>query len=536
MIEGYGIFHLIHSLAVYKLVQVLVVALNVVTFYALLRQLRLSIGTSLAAVLVVLSTFQYRVYSDAILGFAISYPTILEADLLSFLLFAMYFNSGRRRDLVASIVLFAFALGLYETSYPLSLVFVFIALRLRRGNPLPVAAPFLALSAAFVGAELAMRHFIHMNAAAVYRLQLDPGAYLTTLAQQVTGAVPLTYLGFHGAELAARGIYPGAPWFLLAAAFVVAFAAGGLVLGKHRAEITGERDLWPLIGAGVALWILPAVLVSAIPRYQLESSWGVAYLPVYMSGFGFALAATAVGARLLRLLGGTRESWRWRIVAAGAAALFALVLSATYATNARVIDIFAVEKNGHTLVGATIGHGLLGRLSNGDTLFVNGATMELRIFGNFTDPSNYFRAQAGERWNVFPLSDLAQRLCRAPCRSSERGVYAMENITLDARSGYSVVGRVVGARPLPGESSANALVVDAQLLLTGPYLADPALDGSYAVQWDGIGCRGSGDDLPQATPLDRLPVLRAGPEWRVVALETPCSAIDLASVTIYSSR
>lgn len=528
MIEGYGIFHLIHGLLLYKTLQASSVIVNLATFYLLLRALRLSVGTSLLGVLIALLTLQFRVYSDPILGFAISYPTILEADLLSFLFFAWYCNSGLRRDFVLAVAFFLVALALYETSYPFSVVHVLIALRLGRKRPLLAAVPFLAASVAFAAAELLLRHSIHMAPNAVYSLDLRPGVYLRTLAQQMTGAIPLSYFTFYHGYLAARGApVPGAPPSLLIGTGLVALAAAAAVLLRRGREIAAERGLLPIVAAGACLWIFSEVLVSAVPRYQQESSWGISYLPVYLAGFGFTLIATAAVATAMRL----------RAAAVAIAALFACLFSLTYATNASVIDVYAGERNARLLLTESIRDGLFARLSPGDRLFVDPHFSELfRHFGGFTDPSTFFADAGIVKLDVSPIDAVADKLCGGgSCLRPAEHAYAFAASAIDARTGYAALGRLAGARDLLERDPAHPdpLVTAAQLLLRGRDLNDAALAPGYAVQWESAGC-GNVPRRREAVPLEALRTLRSGRDWRIVALDSRCGAIDLPSIAVYS--
>ncbi|MDP9024758.1 MAG: hypothetical protein M3N13_05225, partial [Candidatus Eremiobacteraeota bacterium] len=177
LFQYFGIFAAVPNLLAYKFLQIICVLINLGTFYVFLRSLRVARLTSLVIVALAIATLQVRVYHDPILGFSVLYQTMLEFNLISFILFARYCRTDRSIDLAASAFFFFLALFYYETSYPLAAVHVFIAVRLKGWSGWRRATPLLGLSGFFFALSLGVRHFVNMRPTADYRLGLDPLLY-----------------------------------------------------------------------------------------------------------------------------------------------------------------------------------------------------------------------------------------------------------------------------------------------------------------------------------------------------------------------
>jgi len=539
--QYFGIFAAVPNLLAYKAVQVAFVLLNLGTLYLFLRSIKVARLTSLVMVALALTTLQIRVYHDPLLGFSLLYPVMLELNLLSFLLFAKYLDTQRMSAIAWSAVLFILALFYYETSYPLSIVHVLIAVRMRGWSAWRTATPFVVFSAVFFAAALVIRRVVHMAPGSTYHLGLDPSLYLATLAKQLVAAVPLSYTLNLGPELFGSWwqAYDYAPWFTLLPIAILGTAALALPLIKGRRVVLSEAGLGRIALIGAALWFFSAVLLATLPRYQSELRFGLGYLPVYFEDYGAALVLASGVIALLQLVARHANTWQWCTAAVAVALVFSFVLSVTYAANAFVVHKYEPEKYGRELVWSAVHGGALRHLSAGDTVFINGPSETMRHFEDSRNSKFFMRQASGVDVVTRPVESVASDLgCRAfPCVANAKNAYVMVSIPLDGRSGYSVVGRIVSVVTVSegGVSATTPALRDVEVFTMGPQLGTRPADTAYDVRWLVSGCPGKAATRRYTASLDQLATERSGPEWRLATLPASCGAIPLASVGISSS-
>jgi hypothetical protein len=298
----------------------------------LTTQITASRTAGVLAILITPLLFQFRtgVYHDPITAFGGLLQVVLTSTLISLVLLLLYLRSSRRRYLVASVAIYAANLLTYEITIPFFLLFAVLAWLYPVRRSLLMSAriswPFAAVAGAAVALNMGLRLFYQVafsgsaadyaQAAAAggpiaraYIPNLAPGAILATIAHQVSAALPL---GFQQLAAPGRWTFPsfsadlGAqPMFYLL--LIAGYGAMAVVLGLELwyevlARAHGFRPgLLGLLGLG--LLILPNAMISLSPRYQAETSWGIGYLPVYLSYFGVALLLADLTYGLFRLAG-----------------------------------------------------------------------------------------------------------------------------------------------------------------------------------------------------------------------------------------
>jgi len=308
----------------------------------------------LLAILIAPLLFQLRiaVYHDPITAFSGLLQVVLTLTLISLALLLPYLKSGRRRYLVGSLAVYAVSLLTYEITIPFFLLFTAVAWlypsRRSLRDTARISWPFAALAVAAVGLNLGLRLYFQVAfagsaaeyaraaatggaAAGAYIPNIAPAAILKTLAHQVSAALPLG-LQLLGAPV--RGLLPSFPADLMARpAFSLLLIAGyaamagalGWQLWREVLDRSGGFRIGLLSVLGLGLLILPNALISLSPRYQAETSWGVGYLPVYLSYFGAALLLVAAVYGLFRLAAGAGPS-----VLAASVTTFALAAAMAY--------------------------------------------------------------------------------------------------------------------------------------------------------------------------------------------------------------
>jgi len=123
-----------------------------------------------------------------------------------------------------------------------------------------------------------------------------------------------------------------------------------------------------LIILGFGFWVLPALMVPFSAKYQRELRWGLGYLPVYLSGFGLMLLATAAVASLHSFT--VRLTRSLRLTTTIVSALVgATIFGITYGSNRIVIDRYQVaERYPRAIIEIALRDGLLADVPRGSCL------------------------------------------------------------------------------------------------------------------------------------------------------------------------
>jgi hypothetical protein len=440
-------------------------------------------GSRTLGVLAILITpllFQFRTgaYLDPITGFSGLLQVVLTCTLISLVLLLLYLRSSKRRYLVASLAIYAASLLTYEITIPFFLLFAVLAWLYPERRSLLMSAriswPFAALAGVAVALNMGLRLFFQVafsgsaaeyaqsaGAGRVYIPNLAPGAILETIAHQVSAALPL---GFQ--QLAAPGLllFPSfsadltaRPEFSLL--LIAGYGAMAVVLGWQlwREVLAGSHGFRPgLLGVlGCGLLILPNALISLSPRFQAETSWGIGYLPVYLSYFGVALLLVALIYGLFRLAASAKRSVA---VALSAVTTLALAVGIAYVGVVNHANNgIAVETGNAALwyprvtVAAAAERGLFTGVPADSTIVIDGSEPTWDVIG--VPP--FFTGYAGARVTSMVTVAKAVETMRATTPSStsadgaamylvspQSNVYYLKYGSALEGNGYAMLGRV----------------------------------------------------------------------------------------------
>ncbi len=330
----------------YRLVLIAATAACAALLYALARRMGLGRAAAFLMLVLLAGALQLRSFHDALAGYWATTQLTLLFVLASLLAFHSWLASGRRRTLLASVVLFLPVPLLYEASYPMVVLFLALALVVRRGiDAWKAAAPFLVIGVLFVGLSLYYR--ATSNVAAGYEVGLSPFAALRTFLVQLITPIPASDLVFNPnlGGFAYLGFSPTAPELLAGlwrGAVVFAFVA---VVGVRLADgrwgsLPSGAVLRALAIVGGVLWTTSVMAIAVAPKYQGELVPGRGHLTSIMQAFGWALVAVAA---LLSLLGLARGRSRSALVLTAAAAAGVVGIGAG-ATGYHTMRIVASEQ------------------------------------------------------------------------------------------------------------------------------------------------------------------------------------------------
>lgn len=461
----------------------------------------------------------------------------------SLIFLCAYLEQGRRRFLVASLVLYGLSLLTYEISMALfPLHFVILWLYPRRHSirsavlgTLSYAGMAVGAAAVAVGLRLYYGRALTRSAAefatrvaggvdmskVAYAPNFDPGAILTTLARQVVAAVPLSYqsIGTSTQDWASSFLSdishsPRGGAFLIAAYIVIAVLIS-LQIGREDAR--GVRLRWGLLlWLGAGLVVLPQVLISLSPRYQVEVYWGVGYLPVFFGYLGMAVLLAAVIYGLVAL-GGSRGRTVLVVGVLVLAAAFSYVGVVNFYNNQAAVELInRAYLYPRAILSDAMGRGLLGRMP-ADASLVLDAPLPWEskayfeggsgsIVGSITPvpalssslPSDTLATVAADGSTVYDLAP-ASKLYFVSCR----GFWAA--------NGYAVFGRIKRLVVRPGQPS---MIVLERVRMYVAAAARPA--GQTTVPKAPL------DGLPKVSPAadgfsqTGLSQVSSGPHWRLL--------------------
>lgn len=398
-LQSYGEFHFIHSLVGYKLVLIGWVVVSTVAVVALVR--RLGASPALAALVAVGATLtmQMRYYHDPLYAYAGLQQAVLAYMALSALLFHVWLRGRSWWALAGSLLLIAVATLTYESAPLLCSIHLVVAIAERRSLPRGVLAalPPLGVGFAFLCMSLYLRSQASAPSAA-YEAVLEPAKILPALGNQLLGTVPLSYVGLNpGDGFLYRGDLilgsMGAGSILVGAALAV--VTWWLVRRAAAEEVRSPWTPWLALGLGAMLMLAPAAPISLAGRYQLELVAGLAYLPVYIQGFGLAMIAVGVLMLLRR-----RAPARAIAVAAILLGVFAGTVGAvTHRANTVLADNLQGDKETRRVLEAAVAGGLF-----------EGAKRDARLIVGPTSPPWFtpsFIAQYGDQrfLEVVPAAD-----------------------------------------------------------------------------------------------------------------------------------
>lgn len=302
------------NLVLYKWICLILLLLNLALFGVFVRQLTGSRALGLTAIVLPTLFFQDATFYDPIIAFGALLQVDFALTVSALLLFLLYVRKRRTRDLWLSVALYVAALMTYEIIAPLVLLFPLAALVYGRRrsvkDALRMSWPFLLAVCLAVVTTFSFRIAFraplvsHGSGSSPYSFSLAPLAVGTALAKQVIAALPLIFAALHHANATvALHLNFASPVeyvsrFPVTTLMIFAGYLALILLTLREATHRLNEDARPvhlaiLVWFGLALWVLPALLISLSPRWQRELWWGVGYLPVYLEYFGVALLALA---------------------------------------------------------------------------------------------------------------------------------------------------------------------------------------------------------------------------------------------------
>lgn len=305
---GFSFSTFINNLIIYKILIMIFIIINILTFCYFLKLVTGSTSLSVLSILIAPLFFQIRDYHDPILSFDILLPLVFLITLLSLISTAIYTHNMRKRYLLLSLILYLLGILTYEITYPFFILHFLIiySQSFNKGTnyALRLSMPFLSLSILCISIPIILRLYLdipltggseYTTFGSGYIPNLSVSNYVITLTKQITAAIPLSFSIVHYVVNPSRIfsdldlLFSAIPMSIAAAYFFLYLLISKKIIDEIHEQRKSQFNVKHLSIFGLALLILPGILVSSSPKYQRELTWGTGYIPVYISYFGLLI-------------------------------------------------------------------------------------------------------------------------------------------------------------------------------------------------------------------------------------------------------
>ena len=359
----YILFDFLTSVLSYKIFVLFMIVLNVVVFVYFVYRVSGSKSLSLLVMLLIPIFFQYRYYHDPFLSFHGLMQLLFLYVILSFLLLFNYLEGRGGANLLGSVLLFSLSILTYEISYTFILFYLFIIWRMKADCCRLRNIVFQWMPYVMVAIILGLyTYYLRSNAmieSGPYLPSWDMWSIIKTYWNQTVSVIPISYYALYGNYPAIKlgtFIY----LMLLIMVFLYAYYSWWKLRAKNYP--VNRSDLLVLIG--IFLMLLPGVLISLSTKFQgslgemNKVSFGLAYIPVYVQTFGFAL-----------FIGVIADRFRGAVGHGFFSAFLVVIISIHFISNQQVIDkVNSPYKDARQLLSVLFQGGFSTQLNDSDTI------------------------------------------------------------------------------------------------------------------------------------------------------------------------
>jgi hypothetical protein len=368
----YPVFYYL-DLYLYKLATLLFIMSNILVFGYFVYLSTSSKSAGLIAAMLPPLFFQLRYYHDPVL----SYYFLMQVEFLlivvSLIFFWWHLRNDRGLHLVASLATYALSMLVYEAFYAFWLMHALIAY-FHFGRPnyrriVRAVLPFLLLFVLNSGLTVLLRAVFVIHYEGIH-LNFALKDWVLTFVKQLVAAAPLSYyLLTHvfSDTLEYARMYFASDLFLVCAIWSITWLFTSLFCSDARVPAS-SANLRPLIWLGLGFWILPAPIVTLSAKYQREITWGLGYLPVYVSAFGLMMLTTFLIMQVYGSLSRFGNRVRFGILSA-IGVITCLVCMINYNNNRIVIQAYNFGEHYHrALIEQALTSGLMQSVPEGSHL------------------------------------------------------------------------------------------------------------------------------------------------------------------------
>ena len=318
----------------YKVLQLSVALTALLMFYLFIRILVKSHAIAVLSSLFSLCAMQFKVQYDPILQFSLQQPFLVVLLCCSFLTFVLSIRGENSYLYICSCFFFLWALLTYETAVLLWPVFLFILVieksqRWKTKLIGTMAAPF-----AVVIHLMYLRSQVEVTSAG-YTSNFEIGAVGRTFFKQLVASIPMSFAEINSPPYLLQ--FPQNVQSSDALLWLATCIAFGLVMWIGKSIPSQSfRIRASLIGIGLTLWAMPAIVVAQTVRWQDEIVFGNGYITAYQGYFGFALVLMGIFLQIKAVLRNRSRTLSGSLLV-GTAILVCLSVSSLVANNSRAV-------------------------------------------------------------------------------------------------------------------------------------------------------------------------------------------------------
>ena len=300
----FGTFYYIDEILIFKSLTLILICLNLIYFYKNLLLITENNSVSLFSVFLVLIFFQYRQWHDPILGFENLLIVINLLFLSSLYYFNIYLITKDNKYIVLSLLLYVILILMYEVSYPLILIFIFVSFLNNKKLIITLKSlkyHFLSLFT-ILGITIYYRLKIILNDLKGYPTLSENFSFselATGFMHQFYSGLSISYLFRTNFKINLSIIFEWIKVYgrLLDILFICIFFISINFFLLNKNILLKKSNLYiKLVLIGILITVPQAMLIALSSHNQsiIQMGYGYGYLPVYIQYFGTALIYSGI--------------------------------------------------------------------------------------------------------------------------------------------------------------------------------------------------------------------------------------------------
>lgn len=426
-----------HDVLLYKIFILAMIVINIGLFEHFINRLSLSRILGLMSIISLPLLFQFRNYHDPILSFAGQQQLILTTLLISLLFLLDYFDTGKKSKFWLSVLFYFLCLQVYENTYSFFLFHLLVIfLKAERKDFIKLSLPFVVLPVLLATILVGFKHY-HPSTYPGTAVSFDIFRIFQTFLKQISAAFPFSYVLFFINKTISYDRYSiyhhDIPHLLL-----LVFSSTTFVYYFCKTALIGDR-VFPvkyILFFGLLFLLVPGMIISLSQKYQEELTWGIGYLPVYISYFGTSLLIAVLLSFVLKHVVG--KKMLGYTIGLFLGLLFCSAIAINYVNNRIVVDnlnyTFLYSRG---IIEEAAKNGLFKPVENSSLLYINGNHHWDGYYAQ-TQREFYQLLAPGKFADVVTLKDIENYV---PLNIST-STYYLNYTSISRETGYAVVGRL----------------------------------------------------------------------------------------------
>jgi hypothetical protein len=390
--------------------------------------------------------------------------------------------------------------------------------------------------------------FLYKTAANRYyagtSFNLDIFKCISTFIIQTIGSFPFSYYLFYPGSIFKTIIlaYPQYVMILILFIlyFIIFYCAGNYLLHEifiiknENQKIHTSLFLW-----GIAFLILPSLVLSFSQKYQNELVLGLAYLPVFISYFGFLLIVFGL---FLYFIGNLKDNRNIKIILVSIALIFSGLTVFNYSHNLIVVEQSNIEwLYPRAIIEDGIHTGLLNEIPPQSILIVesyypwdspkfyyqNSGISFSKVLG--PDRNMWYGSLSQNISDNLPKSALISTIGEKKYFKFNGNVFYSFYDSNSIDKGYVIIGIIENI------TCSNRQIYEVSAHNIRIYIEDPLLNNKGAkghIIIYGNRQNSQSSYVPFILRENQLKIIASGPTWKIIELPQNNATIDIRSLNV----